>query len=689
MRPTSLFASCAIALILGLAPVSCPAWDGPHNLTADFNAAAGDFFPDAVSDSAGNVHVLWCSAVNSSNWQIYHRTKYAGGGWSAVELVGGSSANWVRCAVDASDNLHVAWHGGSSQAGTEVFYRKRAAGGTWGSVTNISNSSVASMFPDIACDGLGRVFVVWHENITDGDKNWDLAMARFNGTSWLAYERITSGSRFDVYPVIACDAANTLHVIWTSYDEIYYKTRSSAGVWSSEDNVSRNSGSSRDPDLAVTASGVPHVVWHDNSPGNWEEYYAKKVGGTWVGPTNLSNNASATDCYGAVAVGGDGSVNVIWQDYANVYFARDFGSGFNGWIKLYAGTNTKHTKVCVDPGYDVHLVWQDRTPGEWDIQYMTHVYPDITPPGQATAFSASGSDQKVYLNWHNPSDMDYSGTIIRFKPTGYPTSPTDGTLLCDRLAARGSDDSYIHTGLPNGATYYYSAFTYDAERVYSARVESSATTGGMNCASAKQLANNTPVDLYGKVVTANFVGSGGFIYVEEPNRCAGIRVVTSQAGLALGDRVAISGKLATIYNNGYPAERSIQATSVTRSSTGAELGPLAMKCYSIGGGPAGPLVPGVKDAVGLNNIGLLVKIAGRVTFKIADIFYVDDGASILDPMGRVGVMIQCPSSSIPVSVGNIVSVTGVVAGSVGGSWTTNRRCIYLRSYATDLILIRP
>ena len=53
-----------------------------------------------------------------------------------------------------------------------------------------------------------------------------------------------------------------------------------------------------------------------------------------------------------------------------------------------------------------------------------------------------------------------------------------------------------------------------------------------------------------------------------------------------------------------------------------------MTCLAVGGGPVGSLVPGVKDGVGLNNIGTLVKICGKVTFKSGQYIFVDDGSNI-------------------------------------------------------------
>ncbi|MDO8588701.1 MAG: glycoside hydrolase family 9 protein [Armatimonadota bacterium] len=91
-----------------------------------------------------------------------------------------------------------------------------------------------------------------------------------------------------------------------------------------------------------------------------------------------------------------------------------------------------------------------------------------TPPGPVTGFTATTGDLQVSLSWTNPGDSSFAGTMIRYKTTGYPTSPTDGTLVVDKLAAPASSDSWIHTNLTNGVTHYYRAFSHNSAANYNA-----------------------------------------------------------------------------------------------------------------------------------------------------------------------------------------------------------------------------
>lgn len=86
---------------------------------------------------------------------------------------------------------------------------------------------------------------------------------------------------------------------------------------------------------------------------------------------------------------------------------------------------------------------------------------DLIPPGNVLAFTAAAGNGQVSLSWSNPSTADFTGTRIVFSTTGYPATPGDGELLCDKTAAPGSSDGFVHTGLVNDTTYFYAAFAHD------------------------------------------------------------------------------------------------------------------------------------------------------------------------------------------------------------------------------------
>lgn len=102
------------------------------------------------------------------------------------------------------------------------------------------------------------------------------------------------------------------------------------------------------------------------------------------------------------------------------------------------------------------------------------------PVGNVTGFTASTGDGKITLNWNDPTDVtvtDSNGTVITIakwagtrilrKTGSYPANENDGTLVINN----GVQDQYVSTGyqdtgLTNDTTYYYAAFPYTEDNVF-------------------------------------------------------------------------------------------------------------------------------------------------------------------------------------------------------------------------------
>jgi hypothetical protein len=100
-----------------------------------------------------------------------------------------------------------------------------------------------------------------------------------------------------------------------------------------------------------------------------------------------------------------------------------------------------------------------------DIGFVPTEQPvgDQTPPAADSNFNAVGATAQVTLSWTNPSSSDYAQTIIRYRTDGkHPSSPVDGTAVVVEPGTPGATETFVHTGLINGTTYYYSAFSQDS-----------------------------------------------------------------------------------------------------------------------------------------------------------------------------------------------------------------------------------
>jgi hypothetical protein len=155
-------------------------------------------------------------------------------------------------------------------------------------------------------------------------------------------------------------------------------------------------------------------------------------------------------------------------------------------------------------------------------------------------------------------------------------------------------------------------------------------------------------------VTAAFLDS---FYIGSDDGAGGIRVDSPGHAVSLGMRAGIKGLLSTSGDG----ERFLAASYAARDGDGV-VRPAFRTVASLGGAdwgwgvgdPAGQL--GVELGLGLNNIGMLVRLCGRVQSVRDDYFYLDDsdGAS---PYALAKVL--CPAGVPVPPVGVVVGVTGI------------------------------
>ncbi|MEW5767243.1 MAG: S8 family serine peptidase [bacterium] len=229
------------------------------------------------------------------------------------------------------------------------------------------------------------------------------------------------------------------------------------------------------------AAGTDSAVWlraraKDNSEA-YSGYDTRMIKVDNSGPTFVSWTANPSDLTGSSSGSFTLQVEIV-----------DDGSGLTG--------STPQFDYRIDPGgYDKYEdmtfeganSWSYQIPepaGGWASQIEKTIYyharcsdalgnegisseqaefieDDVAPPGVSN-FSALAMNGRIDLQWDNPTVPDWQGTQIRVAADTYPASPAEGTLVYD-----GTATSFTHTGLTNGTTYYYSAFTYDEVPNYS------------------------------------------------------------------------------------------------------------------------------------------------------------------------------------------------------------------------------
>jgi len=153
--------------------------------------------------------------------------------------------------------------------------------------------------------------------------------------------------------------------------------QSALADWTPVKRLTWTSGYSFAPAVAVDSSDAIHVVWFDNTPGNYAVYYRRSTdgGATWSALKRLtwnSSNASGP----ALAVDSNDDLHLVWQDATSgndeIYYRKSTDGGLN-WSaarRLTWTSGDSYTPVlAIDSANAIHVVWEDKTPGNGEIYY--------------------------------------------------------------------------------------------------------------------------------------------------------------------------------------------------------------------------------------------------------------------------------------------------------------------------------
>ena len=173
-------------------------------------------------------------------------------------------------------------------------------------------------------------------------------------------------------------------------------------------NVSNNAGGSINPQLAVDGSRAVHVVWQDNTPGYYPDiFYARRASdGTWSSPQNISTTPGFSE-NPQLAVDQGGSVHVVWEDTTpgnyEIFYARRSSDGT--WSSPQDISNnpcdSRHPQLAVDESGAVHVVWDEYILSGYD-------YYDIYYAGQGSDGTWS-SPQNIS---NNPGGSVYPQLVV-------------------------------------------------------------------------------------------------------------------------------------------------------------------------------------------------------------------------------------------------------------------------------------
>jgi hypothetical protein len=353
-----------------------------------------------------------------------------------------------------------------------------------------TNSTTGGL--DIAYSATSNSYIAVYEVYNEGNVYGRILDAFGNPT----------GSRFQIDTPSQQYSRNP-QVAWNSANNEYLVTYMGVGTGSSWDywaqRFSASNGALLGSNLQVTTTGNVYnfggVAYDSNanrylvvydgggSPpyGQFVSNTATLVGSAFALGAGTSTGWAAAACY-------DSSKHEFLVSFSGLQTGSNYSmrvsqagvpigsavSNTGAWE--FIGTGNWPPRPVYNSVNDEFLIhWHNSYNTILDRRYK--IYPvgvDTTAPSPVNGLTLQRFPSSITLSWTNPSTSDFAGTLIRYKTTGFPTGPSDGTLVVDAPNAPSTSDTYSLTGLPKG-TYYFAAFAHDLTPNYAPAVQTSTT----------------------------------------------------------------------------------------------------------------------------------------------------------------------------------------------------------------------
>ena len=160
------------------------------------------------------------------------------------------------------------------------------------------------------------------------------------------------------------------------------------------------------------------------------------------------------------ALGVDGNVPVSIKIISNYAAPKSFG-GEKTLITLKGRGKSDYPYPTSSSGYfrvEVEFTALGRTAYANPIRFKQTGSDGVIAP--ITNFSAYAGSNEVALYWSNPNQPNYAATRILRSTTGFATSPSPNDQQTKIYESGGS--FFVDSWLPDGVTYYYTAFAKDS-----------------------------------------------------------------------------------------------------------------------------------------------------------------------------------------------------------------------------------
>lgn len=363
--------------------------------------------------------------------------------WEPVELLSPEfdASNYVsRMVLDNDNNMHIATYSTedilSADVDLDIFYIKYDYSTKSRSDLELvsTESTGASQLPDIAIDSENNVHVVWYDstNILSSGSDVDIFYKQRTSAGWGATEVVsTESSSLSYNPSIIIDSSNMVHIAWddsTDYlgsdadTDIFYKHRSSSGVWTTTQVVSDSSiEDSYEPSIALDTQENILFAWEDYTDyagsGIDLDIFFRRLNSDFVtwSPVNVVSSES-TDVSESPTITNEesGLIHVVWEDDTDYngagtdddIFYKSCSTGSNTWsitevISIESTENSIRSDLAADMEDYLYVAWRD-----------------------STSIGGVGDEDNIFFKYLNLNTKTWSSvTVLTYDHSGYAGRP--------------------------------------------------------------------------------------------------------------------------------------------------------------------------------------------------------------------------------------------------------------------------
>ncbi len=313
-----------------------------------------------LADASGNLHLAFV-AGHPGGGKIWH-TQKTGGTWSTpVEVDAQAGASGLAMTLDGSGKPHVSYNLRYLDAGLNAYVNKlrysRMAAGVWLAPVEIDDMDYLGWtsitvgidgFPHVAYKANGVVAFAtktasgWEAPViapgTDGAErmyaghaaNNKIGVVYYSGGTlqlvtssppqytWSAPMEIDATGWVGERLAMTSSAAGDLHIIYSDQTKqlIRYAHRPEGGDWAISAAVTITGALTlRDMDLALDASGFPHIVYQEYNPVDQRSVlkYLQWTGSDWLS-WGVVNQAGHNGCVPSLALGLTDRIYIAYND---------------------------------------------------------------------------------------------------------------------------------------------------------------------------------------------------------------------------------------------------------------------------------------------------------------------------------------------------------------------------------------